>query len=496
MTRIPAGRRLEAMRHRIWSILGAGAVVAAGGCTTDSLDLAGDGSAFLAEPYAPWDLSPESPTPAPSSTPVADFGDGSDGSLSVASDTVLVNDCVRITGVAGSTVEVTDDDAFAPGDRVLLWQTQDAFATEGDAAAVSTSSMELAGMWQLARVTDTDLDELFVDVTPLDFDTALGQGKSAQACRVPEFTDVTVAADGRIEAPAWTPGGGGGIVAFFVSGTLQLDGTISASGRGYLGAFAHQGSNAGQDLELPQTNAMDGGAKGLGLDGQSSGLYGRGNWANAGGGGNAHSAGGGGGGNGGAGGAGGKQWKPDEDAPYTTWGMPGAPIAATYPARLVMGGGGGEGQCHHGGCGDGGDGGGVILVFASSLAGAGDFFSDADDAAVSTNDAGSGGGGGGTIIVTAGSSTFTGLFRANGGDGADAVYDDAGDGANANGDDDTSGPGGGGGGGRVLLFGSDFAMLDPASVSVAGGSNGVNPLAANDPWGAEPGQPGTLDVMQ
>lgn len=470
-------------------------MMATAGCT-DSLDLSGDGSLFIAEPHAPWDLLPPSPTPAPTSTPIADFGDGSDGALSIPDgDTVIVNDCVRITGVSGATVEVADDNGFASGDRVLLWQTQVPFAMQGDAAAVATSAMGMAGVWQIARVTDTDPNELVVDVTPQDYDTALGLGRSAQVCRVPEFTDVTVPAGARIEAPAWSPGNGGGIVAFFVSGRLQLDGAISGSGRGYLGAGAHVGTNAEQDMDLLETEPADGGAKGLGLDGQSSGLYGRGNWANAGGGGNAHSGGGGGGGNGGAGGLGGKQWKPDGDVPETA-GMPGAPVLATYPARLVMGGGGGEGQCHHGACGDGGDGGAMILIFASELAGAGDFLSDGDGAGPSTNDAGSGGGGGGTIIVGAGSSSFTGQFRAEGGTGADAVYDDAGDGPNGDPMPDTAGPGGGGGGGRILLFGADFATLDPDQIRVTGGQNGVNPLALNDPWGAQPGQPGTADVSQ
>lgn len=269
----------------------------------------------------------------------------------------------------------------------------------------------------------------------------------------------------------------------FVSGTLTLDGTVSASGRGFPGGTPHMGDNGATETDLELSSANAGGNRGAGLDGRSTNNYGRANWANAAGGGNRHSGGGGGGGNAGAGGLGGKQWKPSGNVVETA-GLGGAAVASSYPARLVMGGGGGEAQAHHGGAGAGGDGGGLVLIFAKRIEGAGSVNSIGDQGGASVDDAGSGGGAGGTIVLRAERSAFTGIVRARGGAGANAVYD------GGVGDEEISGPGGGGGGGHIHL------VFDTASgavtTQVGGGANGVNPAQGDDPWGATSGAPGIV----
>lgn len=463
---------------RRWGLAGLGAVaLLAIGCTHDALDLYEGGDPSIPRPAFPWSTVG---TPVPTATPILTFGDGSDGTLDV-SGVINVNACARIESVTGNEV-TTNPVLFASGDSVLLWQTQDEFATSGSQAVVTSASMALAGVWQLARVSEVGSVFIEVDADPLlPFDSA-GE-RSAQACRVPEYSNVTVPALQRIEAVQWTAGTGGGVVAMFVSGTLSLAGTISASGRGYTGGNAHNGDNDATVTGL-DVLSNEGGRKGEGLDGGSATRFGRGNWANAAGGGNRHSGGGGGGGgNGGAGGRGGMQWKPSGAEPLTQ-GLGGAVVATTYPLRLVMGGGGGEAQGHHGGAGNGGDGGGLVLIFAREITGAGSVNANGDAAGDSTDDAGSGGGAGGTIVIRAELSSFTGNVRARGGAGADAVYD------GGVGDEEISGPGGGGGGGHVHLVVDTAAAL--AATDVSGGANGVNPQQADDPWGALAGGAGVV----
>ena len=456
------------------------------GCS-DTLDL---GSARHV-PLPQFRMPGAEPTPGPEG-----FGDGRDGALTASAGGV--NDCAPISVVAGGSI-VTDGTLFATGDKVLLWQTQyDRPNASGDTSPVEIEETGLAGRWQLATVTTAGSSTIFVDEPPLEYRD--GGGASAQACRVPQFTDVSIPEGATIDSGFWTPLQGGGVVAFFVSGMLTIadGGTISVSGEGYRGGTAHQGNNGGTETDL-DTSEGEGGEKGEGLDRRSNTRYGRGNWWQGAGGGNAHGAGGGGGGNGGAGGYGGREWDdPGDTEPASdlTRGMPGSAVAAGYPDRLFFGGGGGAGQCHHGpgggalGCGDGGDGGGLILVFANqmTLSAGGVILADGDDAAPSTNDAASGGGAGGTIVIVAQQAALEGAISARGGDGADANWDNMGA-ANA------SGPGGGGGGGRVHVEVLGSLTGTPA-VDVSGGSNGINtvPPADGDAWGATPGSAGVLFV--
>ena len=80
-------------------------------------------------------------------------------------------------------------------------------------------------------------------------------------------------------------------------------------------------------------------------------------------------------------------------------------------------------------------------------------------------------------------STFTGLFGAVGGNGADAFYNDS---------DKNAGPGGGGGGGRIHYRALGTTSGAP-SFNVSGGDSGVNLPNTMDPWGATAGEDGAVD---
>lgn len=377
------------------------------------------------------------------------------------------------------TVSLDQPLTVGGGDRLLVLQVQDDFATAGDPAPGAA----MAGVWEVGSVASST-------GTAVTLEGSLSTGyrsdttRRAQACRMPQFDDLEITATGSFTADPWD-GAKNGVVAFFVRGTFTLTGTarIDADRLGFRGG-TRSGTEQNEDVIDPLTSAADGGRKGEGIDGKSNGaVYGRGNFATGGGGGNAKSAGGGGGGAAGAGGLGGRQSQAAGNVPNTA-GLGGSAIPGAAPGstpRLFFGGGGGAG--HDGGAsggqsGAGGRGGGIVVVFARTLAGPptavirADGGDGTDGGENNTGSGGGGGGAGGTILVVTSSATFAGVLRADGGDGGDAERTD-----------NRNGPGGGGGGGRVAA---------PGVGGVKSASPGVNGLSltGNDPHGSQPGLPG------
>lgn len=421
-------------------------------------------------------------TPAPSATASATatppmgtlgFGSGADGARVVTATTSL-NVCQPILppdGAGGASSIVVESAApFAEGDVVLLWQVQDRFAVVANTAAVLAPGS--AGLWELVTVQAIAGNTLVV-APPAAHVYRSGGGAQAQACRIPQFTDVDVVGLGSLRPTSWS-GGTGGVLAFFATGTVRLEapGAMFAVGYGFRGGSGPDGVNDFQDVTDETTDSERSGGKGEGLDPTSFGTYGRGNLANAGGGGNAHNAGGGGGGNGGQGGRGGKQFEGDGDEPLTQ-GRPGSRVEAE--GRLLLAGGGGAAEVHHGSGRVAGSGGGLFLVFARRLEGGGLIDASGESSLDSAQDGGSGGGAGGTVLLYTSGGGFSGMIQARGGNGGGA------------GGGMRQGPGGGGGGGRVVLQ----PDLPFATVDVSGGNPGES-TTAGDSWGATPGGAGVV----
>lgn len=454
------------MRHvRVASL--ASLVFACVACR-DDLDL----SARPSLPHPEWRDPELTPTPTPPPTPAFGFGDGHDGPLIVAADTV-VNTCHRVLSATASSVVLDDATDVSTGSLAVVVQMQDDFATSGDASPIEAPGD--AGLWEIRRVSSVGgtTAVLASDLTVAFHD---GAGETAQLCVMREYTDVTVNGGRKIRPTAWD-GSSGGIVAFAVNGTLELvngDSAVDANGRGFRGGAPGANGN-GEDLTSDDTLAGDGGGKGEGLDGDSFGLFGRGNYANAGGGGNARNAGGGGGGGAsGSGGDGGKQIATAGDVAETA-GRAGARVSLLLPERITSGGGGGAGQADESNGGTGGTGGGIVLVFAQTISGPGRVSANGGGGMDVTADGAGGGGGGGTVILwTASAGSFTGKIETKGGRGGMILATDG----------VRRGPGGGGGGGGI------WAPGVPGEKKDEGGERGLNANVATDAeWGAEDGQP-------
>jgi uncharacterized repeat protein (TIGR01451 family) len=426
--------------------------------------------------------------------------------------------------------------ALSTGDLVLIIQMQDSSgALEGNFEYGQVASVA-GGSVTLASGLANSYAQSFAGTTLQTY----------QVIRVPQYSSATIT--GTVSPPAWTVNtatgaGTGGVFVIDVAGTLALNGTVNASGRGFRGAFGinGNGNRVGglfNDANYnPVLTAINGALKGEGTNGvpnqvfsgvaapvvYTSGLYAAGTAGqaasgNAGGGGNdgepiaggnQYNSGGGGGGNAGAGGRGGNSWSINNLA-----GGFGGNAVTNTASKIYLGGGGGAGSTNNntgtntitsypptspvtnlglvttfsGATGpvssSGASGGGIVILRASNITVAGGSVQANGYAGYSNNGTGSsessgGGGAGGSVIIQAAASGAVPVSVA-GGKGGDANFYD-------------HGPGGGGGGGFVGTLGVTTTN------TLTGGANGVDANNGGDnianSYSALPGNGGANNAL-
>ena len=479
---------------------------------------------------------------------------GRDGARTISAANTVVNAYAVLNasvGAGATAVTVADittlatgfPAALAQGDLVLIVQMAGATIDTTETVnygAVTAATLGNAGRYEFAGVEGVANNQITLACPLKNAYTVLGK---VQVIRVPQYTTLTIAAAASITAPAWN-GQTGGVVALHAETTLQLDGQIDVSAKGFRGGAAHDSRNTTglapvfRSADLTTSAEKGEGIAGSQVDYQNTlnGRYGRGAPANGGGGGDSHNAGGGGGANARSGspwtgqgvmlavvgaaawaldpgyiangnarttsqggGRGGYSYSDVAQNPLTvgpndaTWGgdsrrevggLGGHPLDNNPAARLFMGGGGGAGDGNNAAAGPGGNGGGLVFVIAGAIAGAGGIHADGEagaDANGNPGDAPGGGGGGGTIVVHAVSITGISLF-ANGGAGGNHT--------NSSSDTEVEGPGGGGGGGYIAVSGGT------PTLSAAGGPGGTTNRAVMSTFpsdGATAGNAGQTD---
>lgn len=289
------------------------------------------------------------------------FGTGADGALTISANTTEAPIDSACSGTQGSNTLTATNGSFATGQEILIHQTR------------GTN----AGTWQRTKIASYSAGTI-ITTTPLTISYASSGANAAQVRVIPQYTDVTIDSTKIYTAKAWD-GTVGGILCFLASGTITVNGTITAAGKGFrggaIGTAGYQGeSSTGAGAASTAANGMAGGGGAYG-DGAAAG----------GGGGGGHAANG-------------------------TAGQPGARGAGAAGASggnaglttLLFGGAGGAGGKRQGVAsspGAGGNSGGIIFMIGTTLAmGASSSVATGGSNGGNNTDAGdsNGGGGGGS----------------------------------------------------------------------------------------------------
>lgn len=330
------------------------------------------------------------------------FGDGRDGALTISVDTTDAPIDSTASGSSGSTTLTATNASFAAGQKILIHQT------------VGTN----AGSWLLTEILSYSAGTITTK-DPLNVDYSSSGSNKAQVLVVKQYSAVTVDATKTLTAKAWNNANGvGGILAFMCSGTITVNGTITATGKGFAGGTAHTSAVPGY-----QGNSSTGvGTQSTSANGSGGGGGDDGDGASAGGGaGGGHGAAG---TNGSAGARpGGTGGSTDGNASLTDLNFGGAGGA----------GGSRSGQGANGGA--GGNSGGIVFLIGKTLTmGGSSAISNAGSNGSNATGTSAGGGGGGaggaillkvqtatlgtTLITAAAGSAGSGSGGGNGGAGA------------------------------------------------------------------------------
>jgi len=316
------------------------------------------------------------------------FGDGSDGALTIASNTTEAPIDSACVGTAGTYALTATNASFAADQKIMIHQTR---GTNAGTVQYTTIQSYTAG-------TITTVD-------PLDISFNSTGANKAQVRVLKQYTNVTINSGITYTAKAWN-GTVGGILGFYASGTVTNNGVITASEKGFVGG-------SGRYIEGTATTSS---YCGEGTGGASYITY----LANGNGGGgsnhlpypNEKGTGGAGGGNGAVGSNGG----------YMSGISPsvGGELSGSSNLTSIAFGGGGGGNYRNipGTPHAGGNGGGIILLFGNTFVNSGYIYANGEIGfdGDSFDFVGSGSGAGGSILIKTQTGTLgSGIITATGG---------------------------------------------------------------------------------
>ncbi len=377
---------------------------------------------------------------------------------------VIVNGYAQATGITGNTINVSNVnetyDTFEDGEKIIVIQMQDNVIgdTSNSVTFGDISTIKSAGLYEVATIlSHTETAGVVTSITiSASFTNTynIGANSSVQLISYPTLGSPNYTTSADIKGLVWD-GNIGGVIAFEVNGTLNLNNNINADGIGFRGgpksAIYGDWTNGCDEFIFKDIPRYYGG-KGEGIYKNTAPQWNnaRGKILNGGGGGNEYNAGGGGGGGFTKGGEGGPGYG-CFNAPAGVGGKGGIALLSYIninAIRLYLGGGGGGGQHDTYSATDGVSGGGIIIIKANKIktpfvcSGIQITANGNSNNIPSSIDGGGGGGAGGSIkidcpvfdIVNSGCLTVT----ANGGKGGDCTYSSM------------VGAGGGGGQGSII----------------------------------------------
>lgn len=272
------------------------------------------------------------------------FGNGSDGDLTISSNTTEAPIDSACSGTAGSTSLTATNASFAPGQIILIHQTK------------GTN----AGKWELAKIAGYTAGTITTDKVLQNTYTNSGASPAASKAQVrvlKQYNNVTIDSGDTYTCKAWN-GEVGGILGFFAKGQVTINGLVQFQGKGFRAATEYKNSNGPVTTDKGEGSGTD-------IYGTTEGLTANGTGAAGGG-----ATGGAGGGDGSGGGSGGS--KTAGTSGYNIGYSTAAGGDALWDTNgSIMSLGGGAGARVSGGAGDAGsqgtDGSGIGFIFAKKF---------------------------------------------------------------------------------------------------------------------------------
>jgi hypothetical protein len=298
------------------------------------------------------------------------FGDGSDGTLTISGNTTEAPIDSACTGTTGTTSLSATNVSFAAGQVILIHQTQ--------GTGAGTQQKNKISSYTAGTITlETALNATYVS--------------GAQVRVLKQYTTVTINGGVTYTAKAWN-GTVGGIIGFLASTSFTGTGTLTSSGKGFVGGsgWTSGDSTGNQGESSTGTAARSTSANGMGGGGgeNKSGLSSK---PGGGGGGHASTA------TAGTGIGG---------SPSGVGGTAGTSGGTADLTSALFGGGGGQGAVSTSG-GTGGTGGGYVFVAASTVTITGGVTSAGTAGSAAASSLGGGGGGaGGSVLIKAQTATL------------------------------------------------------------------------------------------
>lgn len=304
------------------------------------------------------------------------YGNGSDGVLTISADTTDSTPNTGCSGTSGSTsLSTSSGSGFAAGDLVLIHQVD------------NTGNV---GVWELNKISSVGGGTNWT----MAYQLQATYGSHAHVYKLKQYSQVTINTTKTLTAIDFdVTGTSGGLLVILCNGKVTINGSLSATGKGYRGAASvrnadgkqGEGYNADGGSTSINANTVGGGG---GWAGDNHGGFGGGGGAGGG-----HANAGSGGGGGGTAGSGG------------TAGTAGVDNTALSIAHYGGGGGSGGEQYDQGNAGSGGDGGGGIIVIAPIIEVVGGIAANGNNGGNSQpgiSDGGGGGGGAGGFVLLKG----------------------------------------------------------------------------------------------
>jgi hypothetical protein len=299
------------------------------------------------------------------------FGSGSDGSLTISTNTTQAPIDSACSGTSGTQTLSATNASFAVGQVILIHQTQGTGA----------------GQWEVNTIQGYTAGTITLG-TALKGTYTTG----AQVLVVPQYTTVTVNTGVTWTAKAWN-GTVGGILIFLANSTVTVTGTISAKGKGFSlgGSPTFAPSNQGEGSAGIGTGSYNANGNGGGGAAQSDGS--------------------------GAGGSNGTQGGYPTNQRPGNIAIPGNITGSSDLTTMTFGGQGGGGENPSGTAGQAG--GGIVFINGVTITGTGTIIADGNNAVAASSEGAGGAGAGGSVLLKTQTATLGSVtISAQGGSGA------------------------------------------------------------------------------